>query len=351
MDNIIPGLPEDLGLQCLVKVPYKFHNHLRAVCKSWNAVLSSPIFYKERERHEECEEGIAYLYQGERPTDWEVIIYYPYGKWWEILPRTPEEFKLYWRSNFVYVRSKHHLVIMGILTCDNRPTVLMFDFISRTWRRGLDMPFRFWNFACAVSPSSPQGLIYIATFMCNNNGRIIPNLLQPYVFNVEENKWDFLPPINICRLDRLCYGEFIEDKFYLVPTHGRRVHIYDPHSRLWKTINTQHNSSVVHGHLVYAFGKLYWFVREEASVVVTEFDFANNSFVTVGEYPAHIFQIHCAVLCRDYIFISAMEAVNCEDVYYRFNPLEREEEKRWTQIEMPAQFSGGVLSFATAVQI
>ncbi|GLJ09283.1 hypothetical protein SUGI_0105580 [Cryptomeria japonica] len=69
------GLPEDLGLQCLVKVPYKFHNHLRAVCKSWNAVLRSPIFYKERQRHEECEEGIAYFHQRGTPTDWEVIIY------------------------------------------------------------------------------------------------------------------------------------------------------------------------------------------------------------------------------------------------------------------------------------
>ncbi|GLJ09280.1 hypothetical protein SUGI_0105510 [Cryptomeria japonica] len=295
MDNTIPGLPQDLGLQCLVKVPYKFHNHLRAVCKSWNALLSTPIFYKERERHEECEEGIAYLYREERvQTDWKVIIYYPYGKWWEILPRTREELILYW-NNFVYVRSKHHLVIMGLLNkYDNTPTVLMFDFISRTWRRGLDMPFRFFNFACAVSPSSPQGLIYITTFMCNNNGRIIADILQPYVFNVEENKWDFLPPINIGWLDRLCY---------------------------------------------------------EASVVAIAFDFANNSFVTVGQYPARIFQIHYAVLCRDYIFISAMGAVNYTDVYYRFNPLEREEEKRWTQIEMPAQFPGGRLFLATAVQI
>ncbi|GLJ09282.1 hypothetical protein SUGI_0105560 [Cryptomeria japonica] len=350
--NIIPGLLEDLGLQCLVKVPYKFHNHLRAVCKRWNAILSSPNLYKERERHNECEEGIAYFHRLGRPTGWEVIIYYPHGKWWEILPRIPQEFILNWKlfhdeCNFLYVRSKYHLVAMGLLSKgDRRPTVLMFDFLSRTWRRGLDMPFRLWNHGCAVSPS-PQGLIYIATLRYNNNG-IIPDVLQPYVFNVEENKWDFLPPMNPDWHDNNCFGEFVDDKFYLLPTRRRSVHIYDPHSQLWKTINTHNNSSALAEELVSAFGRLYCFGREQT---VREFDYANNSFTTVGQYPAQIYVIQRAVLCRDYIFVSAMEVVNCEDVYYRFNPLEREEEKRWTQIEMPAEFPGAILSLATTVQI
>ncbi|GLJ35143.1 hypothetical protein SUGI_0707410 [Cryptomeria japonica] len=351
--NIIPGLPKDLGLQCLVKVPYKLHKHLRAVCKSWNAVLSSPNFYKERQHHNECEEGIAYFHIGDRPTDWEVIIYYPNGRWWERLPRTTEDFILDWQvcfkeCNCVYVRSKQVLVAMGLLNkYDERATVLMFNFLSRTWRRGLNMPFRLWNRGRALSPS-PQGLIYIAGCMRDGTN---PHVVQFYVYNVEQNGWDFLPPINPDWVQNFCVAEFVDDMFYLLPSHARTAHIYDPHSRLWRTINIDSNGQGV-DRIVSAFGNLYGFSCIESFgtdfVIVKQFDFANSSFIRVGQYPAQIYDVECAVLCGDYIFVIPMDF---EDVYYQFNPSEIEEGKRWTEIEMPAEFPTENSVSATAVQI
>ncbi|GLJ14987.1 hypothetical protein SUGI_0244680 [Cryptomeria japonica] len=60
--EIIPGLPEDLGMQCFVRVPYRYHCNLRAVCKSWDALLSCQHFYQQRQRHGQCEEGVVSLY-------------------------------------------------------------------------------------------------------------------------------------------------------------------------------------------------------------------------------------------------------------------------------------------------
>ncbi|GLJ35128.1 hypothetical protein SUGI_0707070 [Cryptomeria japonica] len=335
--NMIPGLPKDLIVQCLIKVPYKFHNHLRAVCKSWNAVLSSPNFYKERQRHNECEEGIAYFHLTQRPSNWEVIIYYPHGNWLERLPRAPEEFISDWEVyfnefNFVYVRSKHHLVAIGLLNkYDNRASVLMFDFLSRTWRLGHDMPFRRYQSACAVSPS-PNGLVYITGGVENlSENPISPHLLESYVFNVEENKWDVLPRMNPDSPQYYCVAEFVDDRFYVVPDHGRSFQVYDPQIRLWKTINTDNTGEHV-VNCISAFGRLYWFGLRRDTLVLEEFDFANNLFTTVGQYPFQIRAVDRAVLCRDCIFVNVLDYSS--SLYYLFNLLD----KRWTQIEMPAEF-------------
>ncbi|GLJ14979.1 hypothetical protein SUGI_0244570 [Cryptomeria japonica] len=67
--EIIPGLPEDLGMQCLARVPYRFHANLRAVSKSWNALLSCSHL---------SEEGLVSLHISRRiESDFDVIIYYP----------------------------------------------------------------------------------------------------------------------------------------------------------------------------------------------------------------------------------------------------------------------------------
>ncbi|XP_059073338.1 F-box/kelch-repeat protein At2g44130-like [Cryptomeria japonica] len=189
--EIIPCLEKDLGIQCLAKVPYRFHRKLRAVSKSWNALLSCEHFYKERQRNGECEEGVVSLQLTKfTETDFNVIIYYPIGHWWEILPGIPEEFELDYTEyhRCVFVRSKHQLVVVGLF---NRRTeiegVLIFDFLSRKWRLGADMPRNRFEFACAASPT--EGLVYIAG---GYNGLYTeewsPYQLEAFVYNVEENK-------------------------------------------------------------------------------------------------------------------------------------------------------------------
>ncbi|KAG2332149.1 hypothetical protein Bca52824_003329 [Brassica carinata] len=48
--DLIPGLPSDLAMECLVRVPYQFQSAMRSVCRSWRSLLSDPSFIGERRR-------------------------------------------------------------------------------------------------------------------------------------------------------------------------------------------------------------------------------------------------------------------------------------------------------------
>ncbi|CAN6484781.1 unnamed protein product [Victoria cruziana] len=45
---LIPGLPDDVGVQCLARVPRLFHPTLSLVCRSWNSLLRSQLFFSTR---------------------------------------------------------------------------------------------------------------------------------------------------------------------------------------------------------------------------------------------------------------------------------------------------------------
>ncbi|KAL0390373.1 UNVERIFIED_CONTAM: F-box/kelch-repeat protein [Sesamum calycinum] len=45
---LIPGLPDDLAIACLIRVPRVEHNKLRLVCKRWFKLLAGNFFYSLR---------------------------------------------------------------------------------------------------------------------------------------------------------------------------------------------------------------------------------------------------------------------------------------------------------------
>ncbi|KAG2326190.1 hypothetical protein Bca52824_008918 [Brassica carinata] len=47
---LIPGLPSELAIECLVRVPYRFQSGLKSVSRSWRSLLSDSSFSRERMR-------------------------------------------------------------------------------------------------------------------------------------------------------------------------------------------------------------------------------------------------------------------------------------------------------------
>ena len=255
----------------------------------------------------------------------------------------------------MYVRSKQRIVVMGLLpNYDHKPTVLMFDFLTRTWRRGADMPFNCYFSECAES-SSPEGLIYFAGPLREEEFYYINathDVLEAYAFNVEENKWDILPSMNPHdSYPFFCQGEFFDNKFYVVLNHGRSLYVYDPQRLEWKIIGADNNNQGLVSNCVSAFGRLYLFGYGGLQRRVREYDFANKSFNRIVEFPAHmdVRNVGSAVLCRDRIF--ATDSIHSYNEFYTHNIVETVEENRWTEIEMPLDFPKVMLSTATAVQI
>ncbi|GLJ14938.1 hypothetical protein SUGI_0243790 [Cryptomeria japonica] len=116
--EIIPGLPKDLAVQCLARVPYKFNRKLMAVSKSWNALLTSAHFFKERQRRGDYEEVAVFLYQsGKTKSDFKVSIYSHLGHCLEFLRQIPREFKLEYTDYYqsMFVSSTKLLLVLGLL--------------------------------------------------------------------------------------------------------------------------------------------------------------------------------------------------------------------------------------------
>ncbi|KAJ8755361.1 hypothetical protein K2173_019159 [Erythroxylum novogranatense] len=48
--QLIAGLPNDIALDCLIRVPYQFHSCMKSVCHTWQSLISHPSFYQERRK-------------------------------------------------------------------------------------------------------------------------------------------------------------------------------------------------------------------------------------------------------------------------------------------------------------
>ena len=48
--NIIPGLPYDIGRECLLRASLLSHDAMAGVCKTWKNIVCSPLFYQDRKR-------------------------------------------------------------------------------------------------------------------------------------------------------------------------------------------------------------------------------------------------------------------------------------------------------------
>ncbi|GJP41212.1 hypothetical protein CLOM_g884 [Closterium sp. NIES-68] len=53
---LIPGLPDDLATECLLRLPRQEHRAMRRVSRRWNELIQSPLYYKMR-RHRNVQEG------------------------------------------------------------------------------------------------------------------------------------------------------------------------------------------------------------------------------------------------------------------------------------------------------
>lgn len=59
--SLIPGLPDDIALSILSRVPRKYHHYLKCVSKSWKELMSSEEWYSCREKNNLAETWIYAL--------------------------------------------------------------------------------------------------------------------------------------------------------------------------------------------------------------------------------------------------------------------------------------------------
>ncbi|GLJ04657.1 hypothetical protein SUGI_0000760 [Cryptomeria japonica] len=344
-------LPEEIERECLLRVSYKSHHNLRAVCRSWEAVVKSSRFYQDRKKFGMGEERICLIqalpqqheYKQRSAPAYGVTIYDPLKSSWERLPNIPTGFPLF--SNCVCVNQK--LVVLGGWnphTWEDSKAVFVYDFCSCTWKSGTDMPTLQSFCACSVSP---QGLIYVAGGHDQNKNA----LRRAAAYNVEKDKWEVLPDMQSERDE--CHGAFLQGKFYVISGYEtqsqgrfeRSAQVFDPETRLWSTLENMFKFGGSAHACVAAFGNLYFFEKDG----VMEYDCEGNEWRKVCSLPLDIKNVTRASVWRESVFLCGSANGSGDTVFYMFRPPSNGEvgSQNWIPVQRPQNYMGFVQSSAS----
>lgn len=350
--EIIPNIPDEIGRECLLRVSYKSHDKLKAVCRSWEATLSSPRFYEDRKISGNSEQFICLIQTLPQrefvEVKWQGAPAYgltlcdPLQGTWDRLPSIPQFPKgIPLFCHCVWVNQK--LVMIGGWHPSNWKalnSVFIYDFASGTWRQGADMPRVRSFFACSVSPN---GLIYVAGGHDDNKNA----LRVAEAYDVEEDKWEILPPMSQERDE--CQGVFMDGKFtvisgYATESQGRfekSAEVYDPSTGLWSKLANMWSTGGCPRSCVMAFGRLYFFHKQQ----VMSYNSKENVWEVVASLPVEMQIVTCATVWRDKIFVSGSACSGADQLSYMFD-----NSGKWVPIERPQDF-GGFVQSATSVEM
>ena len=312
-------LPDVLVRKCLLGVPYASHHNLKAVCRRWESLMSSPRFYADRKTTGTSEQFICFIHHEWAIGDNLVVItmYDPLNDISKSLTPIddPHFLGLSIRSQCAAVNKKLVLITGVLPSSRTMKRVYIYDFQSAKWSRGADMPTPRSFFACSVSSS--DGLVYVAGGVDENQ----KPLAGAETYNVEEDRWETLPPM-IQPHGKRCHGVFIEGKFMVLSRvrFDRSGEIFNPVARTWTRLEGIWS---FHGDLwsscaaASASGRdLYAFSGEH----VMKYNSDNNIWTAVASFPESIHYLTSATHWRDWIFVITSNFISDKNNCYLFNP-------------------------------
>ncbi|PKA62397.1 F-box/kelch-repeat protein [Apostasia shenzhenica] len=256
--ELIPGLPEDIALDCLARVPHRFQPGIRPVCRRWRDLVTSPSFRRRREMIGAAEDLVFLIQalvgpggdngganeaagdgkeQGKiaavadlRPPVYGLSVYCAAdGSWFRICSPNPvPRF-----AQCAAVEGK--LVVVGgwdAATLDPVAEVRILDLATGEWRRGKPMSVARSFFACAAV----GGIVYVA----GGHDGMKNALRTAEAYDVAADEWVDLPAMAEERDE--CKGVAIRGKFWAVSGYRTErqgifdssAEFYDPEKGDWE---------------------------------------------------------------------------------------------------------------------
>eukprot|EP00253_Pinus_taeda_P031635 PITA_31635 len=302
--EIIPNIPDDLGQECLLRVPYKSHDQLKTVCRSWDVLVSSPRFYEDRKISGTSEQFIC------------LIQAIPQGK----LTAKNREGALPHGTRYDW---GWHPSRWEAINC-----VFVYDFTFGAWRRGADMPTLRSFFACSVSPG---GLVYVAGGHDSNTNP----LRTAEAYDVKHDKWEILPPMSQER--GRCQGVCLDGKFTVISGHSREspggldksAEVFDPDKHIWNKVENMLSMGGCPRSCLATWGHLCCFHNKQ----VMRYNGNENFWEVMAFVPESVDVVICATVWRDKIFVIGSTNPWGEQVCYMFDNC-----GKWVPIDRPHDF-------------
>ncbi|KAL6996521.1 hypothetical protein U1Q18_006653 [Sarracenia purpurea var. burkii] len=193
--ELIPGLPNDVAVECLIRLPLDQLPVAASVCRGWKTEIDRPefrrcrkaaglarsvvVFARERVEHDVYADRHAYR----------LTLCYPETGLWSELPPVPG-FSDGLPMSCCLVGVGSDLVVMGgydPATCRFFNSVSIYNFVSLEWRRGTAMPGRRrLFFGCA---RGFDGTVYVAGGRDDNKNA----LKSAMMYDVTKDEWIQLP--------------------------------------------------------------------------------------------------------------------------------------------------------------
>ena len=210
--------------EVVIRVPYILHNKLNCVSKMLKDIAGNHgELYKERTRLGVCEKLVCFLDQSGECN--KITIYDPLYNSVAKSPSMPTKFHFTDYSHCLCVGKK--LIVIG-LQYENEPmsAIMVFDFMSHTWRNGAEILVHEFGHQIACC-ASPEELVYIA----GENQEVA-------VYGVFEDRCEHLPEMQ----EKIGWarGYYIDWMFDVVSVYVKqfyRTDRFNPVSQHWDVLH------------------------------------------------------------------------------------------------------------------
>ncbi|KAK8936241.1 F-box/kelch-repeat protein [Platanthera zijinensis] len=362
MKNLIPGLPEEIGMECLIRVPHDTFPLLRQVCRRWKKAVESPLYHLLRRSAASSRRLIIFSQAHPSPSNessaaaaqkhpcslppFRLAALRPTTGEWAHLPPIPGLSRgLPLFSGLASAGT--NLILVGGWDPDTwapSSAVYIFSFLSGSWRRGCPMPGPSRSFfACAAAP---DGQVFVA----GGHDEEKNALRSAMVYDVGSDDWTVLPEMAAERDE--CTGLFDvnENLFRVIGGYctsmqgmfGESAEAFDVGERRWREAE---NAAVEDGECARTCaaggdGRIYMYGRGRRSVVVKE----GEGWREVAGVPENVRMASQMVACdRGLMIVVGSGSAGGSQAAYLLE-MKQGEAAAWQRVEMPREYSGYVQS-------
>ncbi|XP_023526215.1 F-box/kelch-repeat protein SKIP4 [Cucurbita pepo subsp. pepo] len=227
--SLIPGLPDDIVLSILSRVPRKYHHNLKSVSKRWKDLVNSEEWYSCREKNDLAETWIYALCRdkSEQVSCYVLDLNSSKRRWKQMKSLPSCSFK---RKGMGFEAMGRKLYLLGGCSWSEDATdeVYCYDTSTNSWSSVAPLSSARCYFACEVLNEK----LYAIGGLCSNSGdRHSWDIYDPCT-----NKWE--PCLDITNIPNEIEGSIVMDgKIYIrqrsVDSQAYAL-VYDPSSGTWE---------------------------------------------------------------------------------------------------------------------
>ncbi|CAI0545028.1 unnamed protein product [Linum tenue] len=256
MEPLIPGLPDDVALNCLLRLPVKSHSTCRAVCKRWHLLLGSKERFFTRRKELGFKDPWLFVFAFHKCTgkiQWQVLDLTHLS--WHTIPAMPCKDKVCPHGfRCVSMPQEGTLIVCGGMVSDvdcPLDLVLKYELQKNRWT--------VMNRMIAARSFFASGVIDNMVYVAGGNSTDLFELDSAEAFDPANGKWHGIASMgtNMASYDTAVLGgKLLVTEGWLWPFFvSPRGQVYDPRTDHWENMapglreGWTGSSVVVHGRL------------------------------------------------------------------------------------------------------